>query len=163
MTFCIFKNYYFRIIIKNLTKCNTLKTFALKNNEKFADHNLENLCPRSLASTIPVLVLEKVCPRKVGPWPWPRIFFESLALMASKAVSSNPPLLISTSINLHLVLINCIFQFLLGVCRSMTYNFCSSFRKILKWFWFIVAIWGRIMQRFVRVTSFVGFKELATS
>ena len=28
----------------------------------------------SLASSIPVLGLESVCPRKGCPWPWPRIF-----------------------------------------------------------------------------------------
>ena len=34
------------------------------------------LCPWSLAlaSSIPVLGLKKVCPRKGCPWPWPRIF-----------------------------------------------------------------------------------------
>ena len=34
------------------------------------------LCPWSfaLASIIPVLGLESVCPRKGCPWPWPRIF-----------------------------------------------------------------------------------------
>ena len=34
------------------------------------------LCPWSLAlaSSIPVLGLESVCPRKSCPWPWPRIF-----------------------------------------------------------------------------------------
>ena len=49
------------------------------------------LCPWSLAlaSSIPVLGLESVCPRK--GWPWPRIFFVSLAL-ASSLVSSTPPL-----------------------------------------------------------------------
>ena len=53
------------------------------------------LCPWSLAlaSSIPVLGLESVCPRKGCPWPWPRIFFVSLAL-ASSLVSSTPPLLI---------------------------------------------------------------------
>ena len=53
------------------------------------------LCPRSLAlaSSIPVLGLESVCPRKGCPWPWPRIFFVSLALaLASSLVSSTPPL-----------------------------------------------------------------------
>ena len=45
----------------------------------------------SLASSIPVLGLESVCPRKGCPWPWPRIFFVSLAL-ASSLVSSTPPL-----------------------------------------------------------------------
>ena len=54
------------------------------------------LCPWSLAlaSSIPVLGLESVCPRKGCPWPWPRIFFVSLALaLASSLVSSTPPLL----------------------------------------------------------------------
>ena len=51
------------------------------------------LCPWSLASSIPVLGLESVCPRKGCPWPWPRIFFVSLAL-ASSLVSLTPPLLI---------------------------------------------------------------------
>ena len=48
----------------------------------------------ALASSIPVLGLESVCPRKgcPWPWPWPRIFFVSLAL-ASSLVSSTPPLL----------------------------------------------------------------------
>ena len=51
------------------------------------------LCPWSLAlaSSIPVLGLESVCHRKGCPWPWPRIFFVSLAL-ASSLVSSTPPL-----------------------------------------------------------------------
>ena len=39
------------------------------------------LCPWSLASSIPVLGLESVCPRKGCPWP--RIFFVSLALASS--------------------------------------------------------------------------------
>ena len=94
----ISKNYYFRNIIKKLTKCNILRTFVLKNYEKFTHHNLEKLCPRSLAlaSTIPVLGLERVCPRKVRlwPWPWPQIFFESLVL-ASNVVSLTPPLFLT--------------------------------------------------------------------
>ena len=51
------------------------------------------LCPWSLAlaSSYPVLGLESVCPRKGCPWPWPRIFFVSLALALS-LVSSTPPL-----------------------------------------------------------------------
>ena len=57
------------------------------------------LCPWSLAlaSSIPVLGLERFCPRKgcPWPWPWPRIFFVSLALaLASSLVSSTPPLVI---------------------------------------------------------------------
>ena len=60
-----------------------------------------SLCPWSLAlaSSIPVLGLERVCPRKGCPWPWPRIFFVSLALaLASSLVSSTPPLLICGTI-----------------------------------------------------------------
>ena len=45
----------------------------------------------ALASSIPVLGLKSVCPRKGCPCPWPRIFFVSLAL-ASSLVSSTPPL-----------------------------------------------------------------------
>ena len=53
------------------------------------------LCPWSLAlaSSIPVLGLERVCPRKGCPWPWPWIFFVFLPL-ASSLVSSTPPLVI---------------------------------------------------------------------
>ena len=63
------------------------------------------LCPWSLAlaSSIPVLGLERFCPRKGCPWPWPRIFFVSLAL-ASSLVSSTPPLL-KTLTNAGLTLI----------------------------------------------------------
>ena len=32
------------------------------------------LCPWSLALSIPVLGVERVCPRKGCSWPWPRIF-----------------------------------------------------------------------------------------
>ena len=57
-------------ILEQPVQC-ILSTFALKNNGKFTHHNSEKLRPRSLAvaSTIPVLGLERVCPRKVGPWP----------------------------------------------------------------------------------------------
>ena len=50
------------------------------------------LCPwfLALASSIPVLGLERVCPRRGCPWPWPRMFFVSLA---SSLVSSTPPLI----------------------------------------------------------------------
>ena len=70
-----------------------LKTFF------FGEHL--RLCPWSLAlaSSIPVLGLERLCPRKgcPWPWPWPRIFFVSLALaLASSLVSSTPPLVYST-------------------------------------------------------------------
>ena len=48
----ILKSYYFRIIIKNLTKGNILSTFALKHYGKFTNHNLEKLCPRFLPQTL---------------------------------------------------------------------------------------------------------------
>ena len=54
-----------------ILKCNNLSTFALKNNENFADYNLEKLCP----------------------WPWN--FLESLVL-ALNVVSSTPPLAFTT-------------------------------------------------------------------
>ena len=59
-------------------KNNILK--ASQNNEKLADHNLKDLCRWSLAlaTTIPVLGPERVCSRKVGPWP--RVFFSSPGL-----------------------------------------------------------------------------------
>ena len=92
MTFAIIlTKCYFRIVIKNLTKCNILSTFALKKCGKSTNHYLEKLCSRSLASTISVLDLERVCLRKVGPWP--RILYESLAL-ASNVLSPTPPLLV---------------------------------------------------------------------
>ena len=50
------------------------------------------LCPWFLASSIPVHGLERVCLRKGCPWPWPRIFFVSLA---SSLVSSTSPLFIT--------------------------------------------------------------------
>ena len=58
------------------------------------------LCPWSLAlaSSIPVLGLESVCPRKGCPRPWPRICFVWLAL-ASSLVSSTPPLLYTTCVD----------------------------------------------------------------
>ena len=66
-----------------------LNTFAFKNFGKFANHNLEKFCPwfLALAPTISVTGL-----KKVGLWPWPRIFFETLAL-ASNVASSIPSLL----------------------------------------------------------------------
>ena len=82
--------------------CEELFFFFLRSPEKFLwrpfffrEHL--RLCPWSLAlvSSIPVLGLESVCPRKGCPWPWPRIFFVSLAL-ASSLVSYTPLLAIST-------------------------------------------------------------------
>ena len=50
------------------------------------------LCPWSLAlaSSIPVLGLESVCPRKDCPWPWPRpCVLDSTSVGKSKLVSSH--------------------------------------------------------------------------
>ena len=54
------------------------------------------LCPWSLAlaSSITVVGLEGVSPRKGCPWPWPRIFFVSLAL---SLVSYTPPLVLKVT------------------------------------------------------------------
>ena len=61
------KTFFFWDRLKNL--CETLFFFFF-----FGEHL--RLCPWSLAlaSSIPVLGLESVCPRKGCPWPWPRIF-----------------------------------------------------------------------------------------
>ena len=67
-----------------------LKTFF------FGEHL--RLCPRSLASSIPALGLERFCPRKGCPWPWPRIFFVSLALASSLVSSTQPPLISTKSL-----------------------------------------------------------------
>ena len=81
------------------------------------------LCPWSslaLASSIPVLGLESVCPRKGCPWPWPRIFFVSLAL-ASSLVSSTPPLLIMCNLSMFEALwlsASFFFLFFLFCCAS---------------------------------------------
>ena len=63
------------------------------------------LCPWSLASSIPVLGLESVCPGKGCPWP--RIFFVSLA---SSLVSSTPPL-VSITVSLSIVLYRKLFLY----------------------------------------------------
>ena len=83
----MFRNHYFRIITKNLTKYNILQTFAPNNNRKFADYNLKKIV--SL-----VVGLDRSC-----PWPPEGLssksrslasdFFESLA---SNVEYSTPPL-----------------------------------------------------------------------
>ena len=68
----VLKHYYFRIIIKNLTKCNILSTFALKNYVKFTDHNLGKLCPQSFTSrgsVLEKLVLGLGLGFFLSPWP----------------------------------------------------------------------------------------------
>ena len=64
-----------------------MKTFFF-----FFFRRAQALVSLALASSISVLGLESVCPRKGCPYPWPRIFFVSLAL-ASSLVSSTPPLI----------------------------------------------------------------------
>ena len=66
-----------RIFAKNL-RFVCAKTFLV---------NTCALCPWSLS--FPVRGLDGVCPRKVGPWPWPRFFL----LLALSLVSSTPPLI----------------------------------------------------------------------
>ena len=53
----------------------------------FLEHLRLCIWSLTLASSIPVLGLQRVCPRKGCPWPW--IFFVSLVL-ASSLVSSTP-------------------------------------------------------------------------
>ena len=50
-----------------LNEMQYLELFRVKNFGKFTNYNFEKLFPRSLASTIPVLGLKKVCRRKGGP------------------------------------------------------------------------------------------------
>ena len=70
-----------RIIYEDLLFRERLKfygKFASFLREDFFFYLLENtcaLCPWSLSSSIPVLGLERLCPRKVSSWPWPQIFF----------------------------------------------------------------------------------------
>ena len=88
--YSIFKKLLFRIIIKNLTKCNILSTFAFKHYGKFADYNSEKIFSQSLASTLTILslasrgsVLEKAV-LGLGffssPRPWPRTLCPRLYL-----------------------------------------------------------------------------------
>ena len=58
----------------------------------FGEHLQLCPCSLALASSIPVLGLERVCPRKGCPWHWPRIFFFVSLALASSLVSSTPPL-----------------------------------------------------------------------
>ena len=61
----------------NQERRNVIVKLVCKRSLKFTKHNLEKLRPRffALASTTPVFGLERVCPRKVGPWLWPGICF----------------------------------------------------------------------------------------
>ena len=86
------------VFFELLKFCEALENFFVRSLEKFLWRPFSfffgehlRLCPWSLAlaSNIPVLGLESVCPRKGCPWPW--IFFVSLAL-ASSLMSSTPPL-----------------------------------------------------------------------
>ena len=73
-----------------------MNTFAIKNYGKFANRDVEKLCPWSLALilTIPVFALEKIYPPKVGPWP--QIFFSWPQILAlAFNVSSTPPLVLN--------------------------------------------------------------------
>ena len=99
------KNFTRRFFGEHLKKF--LKTFFFGNRLKnffedlfffFGEHLRWCTWSLAVASSIPVLGLERICPRKgcPWPWPWPRIFFVSLALaLASSLVSSTPPLIIT--------------------------------------------------------------------
>ena len=87
------------------------------------------LCPWSLAlalaSSILVLGLESVCPRKGCPWPW--IFFVSLAL-ASSLVSSTPPLIVKLQLAkiMHSVHNNNISNLYFGFFKvEKFYHYCT--------------------------------------
>ena len=56
----------------------------------------------ALASSIPILGLERVCPRKGCPSPWPRIFFVFLALALFKTTVSWTGCVITVKHNLKL-------------------------------------------------------------
>ena len=83
------------LVFELLKFCEALENFFGK--RFFCGDRLKNFCKdlffflRALALVSLVLGLESVCPRKGCPWPWPRIYFVSLAL-ASSLVSSTPPL-----------------------------------------------------------------------
>ena len=74
------------------------------------------LCPWSLtlASSIPVLILERVCPRKGCSWPWPRIFL--CPWPWPRALCPR----------LHLWLISPMLSSLIRLCWESWVNFCSS-------------------------------------
>ena len=78
------------------------------------------LCPWSLAlaSSIPVLGLERFCPRKgcPWPWPWPRIFFCVLGL----GLGLEPCVLDSTS-GLHSNLVR-----FLAKKKVFAHRFCAQ-------------------------------------
>ena len=122
------KNFKRRFLLENARK-KFLKTFFFGNRLKklvedlfFGKHL--RLCPWSLAlaSSIPVLGLERVCPRKGCPWPWPRAFLSlaSRGFVLGRAVLGlgfgffcvlglglEPCVLDSTSVIYYLVLFVC--------------------------------------------------------
>ena len=137
----ILTNNFFRIIIKNLTKCNILSTFAFKNYGKSTNHKLEKLCPRSWP--LPQLFLSlasrgSVLEKSVLGL---RLFFESLA---SKVVYFTPPLVTMQIANLGLdsrrvpILAHCrrikiFFQFHLIDRRMQQFNQRGAkIRKVVK-------------------------------
>ena len=95
------------------------------------------LCPWSLALSIPVLGLESVCPRKGCPWPWPRIFFVSLAL-ASSLVSSTPPLIIDIARNTKLQLYRSINEKVNPTLFTTLTTFLILFSFLMEMFTLIV-------------------------
>ena len=120
------KGFFVEIAWKIFVKTFFFFFFFLKSPEKFLWRPffffLEStcaLCPWSLAlaSSIPVLGLESVCPRKGCPWPWPRILFVSLAL-ASSLVFSTPPLVIMLPREIRTA------QYVRQICLSSSTRWC---------------------------------------
>ena len=116
------------------------------------------LCPwfLALASSIPVLGLESVCPRKGCPWPWPRIFFVSLALalaLASSLVSSTPPLLKSANTNSQAKIENSRVQLQIDCLRSAN-KFCS--KNLHTWCW-KRALQAVVQAQYLQTTNTVPF------
>ena len=88
-----------------------------------------HLCPWSLASIIPVLGLEIVCPRKGCPWP--RNFFVSLA---SSLMSSTPPLM--PSVQVYFFRIRSILESAILATRNLVLIGLTCFLTPTKRFWF---------------------------
>ena len=75
----------------NLTKSNILNTFEFKIYGKFANHNLEKMCPRPLPF-LPLATRESVLEKSVLRLGLGfSFFFESLALALNVVLSTPPP------------------------------------------------------------------------
>ena len=95
------ENLFFRRGEERQKFCGKFATFARRPFFSFFlfSENTCAMCPWSLAlaSSIPVVGLEMVCPWKVSSLPWPRIFFCVLSL---GGLGLEPCVLDSTAVNL---------------------------------------------------------------